>query len=428
MGGLTSEVDRRHDAGRRRVGHLRRREHPADAPSGSRSGARPASVSRRARSTGSRASARTARRSSSWPGRAAGRLSVSSTPIPSSERRPGCPSGRRASRGCWVWTSSPPSRRRCSPASRSAPSRPRPPMSCPWPSADPASSLGADAGDALVAIIPGHRRDLAIEADIAEEVARVRGYETLPGLLPDTAMPAYRPDPHRLVDQVRDLLSGRGLTEVVTHGLIGPDDHARLGLAPADAATIRAVNPVTLGSLRAAPLAAARSACGSSSTTSASDASTSPSSSTVRCTSDAPACPARLAMIGMLLAGAARPGDLGIDQSGHGTSRTPRASWRSLAARLGPIRLRYEPAPVRPGVDHPGRTASHRGRPAGRRADGAGSGRRDPSRRCWPRMTPGRRGQCSWSWSWPAWRAWCQRSSGWGTWSDCPPWSATWAS
>ena len=31
---------------------------------------------------------------------------------------------------------------------------------------------------ALVAIVPTWRRDLAIEADLAEEIARIRGYET----------------------------------------------------------------------------------------------------------------------------------------------------------------------------------------------------------------------------------------------------------
>ncbi|MCY7418098.1 MAG: phenylalanine--tRNA ligase subunit beta, partial [Chloroflexi bacterium] len=106
--------------------------------------------------------------------------------------------------------------------------------------------LGSAAADALVAIIPGHRRDLVIEADITEEIARVRGYESIPGTLPAGAMPLFRPDPHRLQDRVRDLLAGRGLTEVVTHGLIGPQDHARLGIAPEDEVTIRAFNPVTL--------------------------------------------------------------------------------------------------------------------------------------------------------------------------------------
>ena len=104
---------------------------------------------------------------------------------------------------------------------------------------------GAGAAEALVATIPAHRRDLVLEADLAEEVARVRGYETIAGQLPATAMPPYRPDPRRGVDRVRDLLAGRGLTEIVTHALIGPDDHARLGWARDDAATIRVANPIS---------------------------------------------------------------------------------------------------------------------------------------------------------------------------------------
>jgi len=103
----------------------------------------------------------------------------------------------------------------------------------------------AAAAEALVATIPAHRRDLVLEADLAEEVARVRGYETIDGQLPATALPPYRPDPRRGVDLLRDLLSGRGLTEVVTHALIGPDDHARLGLARDDPATIRVANPIS---------------------------------------------------------------------------------------------------------------------------------------------------------------------------------------
>ena len=52
---------------------------------------------------------------------------------------------------------------------------------------------GRRAGDeALVAIVPTWRRDIAIEADVAEEVARVRGYEPIPAILPDTPMPPFR--------------------------------------------------------------------------------------------------------------------------------------------------------------------------------------------------------------------------------------------
>lgn len=100
------------------------------------------------------------------------------------------------------------------------------------------------AAGALVATIPGHRRDLAIEADIAEEVARMHGYDRLPGRLPDTLMPRFLADPHRAVDTVRDLLSGRGLSEVVTVGLVAPTDHARLG-QEGSPDTIHAANPVS---------------------------------------------------------------------------------------------------------------------------------------------------------------------------------------
>jgi phenylalanyl-tRNA synthetase beta chain len=100
------------------------------------------------------------------------------------------------------------------------------------------------AAEALLVTIPPHRRDLRIEADIAEEVARLRGYETVPARLPETPMPPYRPDPRRLVDEVRELLSGRGLSEAIPHALIGPVDHARLGIPDDDPGIIRVANPV----------------------------------------------------------------------------------------------------------------------------------------------------------------------------------------
>ena len=78
------------------------------------------------------------------------------------------------------------------------------------------------AGEVLVATIPSWRRDLAIEADIAEEIARVRGYELLPAVLPHTPMPSYRPSPLDVRHRVRDTLAGAGLSEVVTSALVSP--------------------------------------------------------------------------------------------------------------------------------------------------------------------------------------------------------------
>ena len=107
--------------------------------------------------------------------------------------------------------------------------------------------LVVDPGTAevIVAVVPTWRRDLAVEADVAEEVARVRGYETTPAHLPDTLMPAYRPSPLKVRDAVREILVGAGLTEVVTHALVSPEHEARLKW-PVDAET-RAIDDPEIG-------------------------------------------------------------------------------------------------------------------------------------------------------------------------------------
>ena len=104
---------------------------------------------------------------------------------------------------------------------------------------------------------PTWRRDLTIEADVAEEVARVRGYELIPAILPrhaDAALPALAARGPR---RVRETLAGAGLTEVVTYALVAPDDRSsasgrvttatvggRAGAAPA-ARPITVTNPLS---------------------------------------------------------------------------------------------------------------------------------------------------------------------------------------
>ena len=104
----------------------------------------------------------------------------------------------------------------------------------------------ASADGTFDAIVPPHRRDIVIDADVTEEIARLRGYETIAPSLPDTLSPPYRTDPRRAVDTIRELLAGRGLSEVVSEELIAPADHALLGIAAGDPATIRVANPVSL--------------------------------------------------------------------------------------------------------------------------------------------------------------------------------------
>jgi phenylalanyl-tRNA synthetase beta chain len=117
-------------------------------------------------------------------------------------------------------------------------------------------TVQADSGDVIVATIPTWRSDLAIEADLAEEIARVIGYETIPPILPDTVMPDYLESPLGARNLVRETLAGAGLTEVVTAALTAPRAIEQFsapaapprvlpGDDPPTGRLIRAVNPLS---------------------------------------------------------------------------------------------------------------------------------------------------------------------------------------
>jgi len=116
--------------------------------------------------------------------------------------------------------------------------------------------LEVEAGGAetLIATIPSWRRDLEIEADVTEEVARVRGYDIVPELLPHTPMPPYRHSPLRLRNMIRETLAGAGLTEAVTYALVSPqlverfgpsDDPAVAGEGEAGGRPVTVTNPLS---------------------------------------------------------------------------------------------------------------------------------------------------------------------------------------
>jgi len=68
--------------------------------------------------------------------------------------------------------------------------------------------------------VPKHRLDVSLPEDLYEEVARVYGYDRLPGTLLRDELPPQRDDPaRRAEDSVRDTLVAAGLQEVVTYSL-----------------------------------------------------------------------------------------------------------------------------------------------------------------------------------------------------------------
>jgi phenylalanyl-tRNA synthetase beta chain len=84
----------------------------------------------------------------------------------------------------------------------------------------PKRSVSAEKGSAQAVRVPSWRSDLEIEADLAEEVARLYGYERIPTTIPSADLPPHRPSPTLLRDRVRRLLADAGVQEVVTHALV----------------------------------------------------------------------------------------------------------------------------------------------------------------------------------------------------------------
>jgi phenylalanyl-tRNA synthetase beta chain len=117
-------------------------------------------------------------------------------------------------------------------------------------------TVGASSGEAFVAVVPTWRRDIEIEADLAEEIARIHGYEQVPARLPTTTMPAWRPTPLAARDAVREALVGAGITEAVSYALVSArlleafrwsfEDRPAAGEAPREGGQITVTNPLSL--------------------------------------------------------------------------------------------------------------------------------------------------------------------------------------
>ncbi|MCA9376860.1 phenylalanine--tRNA ligase subunit beta [Candidatus Nomurabacteria bacterium] len=96
----------------------------------------------------------------------------------------------------------------------------------------------------LLVQIPSFRRDLNIEEDIQEEVARLRGYDQIPITLPKRSLLPVDQNPLvRLKTKVRDSLIDLGLNEVLTYNFISLKDLERLDLRPEK--SYRLTNPLS---------------------------------------------------------------------------------------------------------------------------------------------------------------------------------------
>ncbi len=70
---------------------------------------------------------------------------------------------------------------------------------------------------------PGYRFDIAIEADLVEELARIRGYDNLPAARPVATLAMRpRPEAQRPLQLLRRTLAWRGYHESITYSFVDP--------------------------------------------------------------------------------------------------------------------------------------------------------------------------------------------------------------
>ncbi|MCB0044363.1 MAG: phenylalanine--tRNA ligase subunit beta [Caldilineaceae bacterium] len=91
-------------------------------------------------------------------------------------------------------------------------------------------ALQQEPGETLIeAVVPWHRLDVTIPADLCEEVARVIGYEQVGQTLLNDELPVQRRDQMLETEkQARSILTAMGLQEIINHPLSSPENHDKL--------------------------------------------------------------------------------------------------------------------------------------------------------------------------------------------------------
>ena len=104
----------------------------------------------------------------------------------------------------------------------------------------------ADEGEQLAVTPPTWRPDLVDGPDLVEEVARVRGYDAIPSVVPRAAAGRGLSREQRSRRVIARSLAGTGLVEVLSYPFVGEQRHDQLGYAADDPRreTVRLANPL----------------------------------------------------------------------------------------------------------------------------------------------------------------------------------------
>jgi len=101
--------------------------------------------------------------------------------------------------------------------------------------------------DILKVEVPSFRDDVAIEADLIEEIARIYGYDNIPSKLMDTIFtPGGRDNKQKIRQMTRNNLAAQGLFEIYTYSFVSPSVFNQINLRAENPLrkAIRLLNPL----------------------------------------------------------------------------------------------------------------------------------------------------------------------------------------
>lgn len=96
-------------------------------------------------------------------------------------------------------------------------------------------------------IAPTFRGDIESMADLAEEIARIYGYDKIPStMMRGTVVAGGKTKKQKLEDKIKDLLSYAGMYEIMTYSFIDPKENQLVGIPEGDPRNtfVRITNPL----------------------------------------------------------------------------------------------------------------------------------------------------------------------------------------
>lgn len=99
----------------------------------------------------------------------------------------------------------------------------------------------------MKAVIPTFRADLELEEDIAEEIARIYGYNNIEStMIKGDTLQGGRTREQKIQDIAKELFTGAGLYEAITYSIVSPGDFDKINI-PVDSSmrrVVRIMNPL----------------------------------------------------------------------------------------------------------------------------------------------------------------------------------------